>query len=91
MAYDHILTEKEDGVAIITLNRPEAMNSLNEGIRREIHAALDEAAADPEIRAIVLTGAGRAFSAGADMSGGVGGGGRPAWNTPKHGSGGDLG
>lgn len=69
--YEFVLYEKQRGGVLITLNRPERMNSFNEGMRRDLHAALEEADADPEIRAIVLTGAGRAFSAGADMSTGI--------------------
>jgi enoyl-CoA hydratase/carnithine racemase len=72
--YETVLYEKQRPAALITLNRPERMNAFNEQLRQELHAALDEAAADPEVRAIVLTGAGRAFSAGADMSGGAAGG-----------------
>ena len=69
--YEYILYEKQRKGVVITLNRPAQMNSFNQGIRTELHAALDEAEIDPEIRYIILTGAGRAFSAGADMSGGV--------------------
>ncbi len=69
--YEYILYEKQGKGVVITLNRPAQMNSFNQGIRTELHAALDEAEIDPEIRYIILTGAGRAFSAGADMSGGV--------------------
>jgi len=57
---------------LITLNRPEHLNAINPHMERELHEALDEAAADPEVRAIVLTGAGRAFSAGYDMTPGPG-------------------
>lgn len=81
MPYQYILYEKQRKGVLITLNRPEHMNALNEGMRRELHEAFDEAVQDPEIRAIVLTGAGQAFSAGADMSGGGrdGGGRRVVW------------
>lgn len=59
-------------VARISLNRPEALNAWTHQLGRELLAAVDDAAADPDIRAIVLTGAGRAFSSGADLkSGGV--------------------
>ena len=68
MAYEFLLYEKQRQGVLITLNRPEQMNALNEQLRQELDDALGEAEADPEIRAIVLTGAGRAFSAGADMS-----------------------
>ena len=49
------------------------MNALSQGLRNEIDAALEEARQDPDIRAVVITGAGRAFSAGADIGGGGGG------------------
>jgi enoyl-CoA hydratase len=52
---------------LITLNRPEAMNAISRTLIRELHEALDEVEADPEIRAVVITGAGRAFSAGMDQ------------------------
>jgi 2-(1,2-epoxy-1,2-dihydrophenyl)acetyl-CoA isomerase len=56
-----------DGVAWITLNRPSALNAWIPALGRELVTALDHAADDPEVRAIVLTGAGRAFSSGADL------------------------
>ena len=68
--YENVLYEKQRHGVLITLNRPEALNSLSEGLRDDLHSALEEAKDDPEIRAIVLTGAGRAFSVGANMSGG---------------------
>jgi enoyl-CoA hydratase/carnithine racemase len=52
---------------LITLNRPEAMNAISRNLIKELHGALDEIEADPEIRAVVVTGAGRAFSAGMDQ------------------------
>ncbi|MBF8268165.1 MAG: enoyl-CoA hydratase [Dehalococcoidia bacterium] len=76
--YENILYEKRGHGLLITLNRPEAMNALSQGLRDEVDAALAEAREDPEIRAIVITGAGRAFSAGADMGGG-GDGRETAW------------
>jgi enoyl-CoA hydratase/carnithine racemase len=68
MAYDCILFERQGPVAIITLNRPEALNSISPQLEAELHQALDDADSDPIVRAIVLTGAGRAFSAGYDMA-----------------------
>jgi enoyl-CoA hydratase/carnithine racemase len=67
MTYEFILYEKQRSGVLITMNRPDQMNALNEGMRQELDQAFDEAEADPEVRAIVLTGAGRAFSSGADM------------------------
>ena len=72
--YENILYEKKRKGVLITFNRPEQMNALNQGLRTDIHMALDEAEKDPEIRYIILTGAGRAYSAGADMSAGIAGG-----------------
>jgi len=70
MAYESILYEKQRSGVLITLNRPERLNAFNDQMRNELQLALEEAEQDPAVRAIVLTGAGRAFSAGADMSGG---------------------
>jgi len=65
--YQEILYEKQRGGVLITLNRPEALNAITRPMLKELHNALDEAETDPEIRAIVLTGAGRAFSSGFDQ------------------------
>ncbi len=65
--YAEILYEKQRRGVLITLNRPEAMNAISRNMEQEIGRALDEAEADPEVRAIVITGAGRAFSAGMDQ------------------------
>lgn len=67
MAYEHILYSVDDRVARITLNRPDRMNAWTATMEREVRAAMEAAAADGEVRAIVLTGQGRAFCAGADM------------------------
>ena len=80
-AYENLLYEKQRNGLLITLNRPDALNALSQGLRDEIDAALEEARQDPDIRAVVLTGAGRAFSAGADIGGG-GGGGETEWAWP---------
>ena len=58
---------RESGVAILTLNRPERMNGWGGGLAAGFYAGLDRAEADPAVRAIVITGNGRAFCAGADM------------------------
>jgi enoyl-CoA hydratase len=65
--YKEIIFEKQRGGVLITLNRPEAMNAISRNLIKELHGALDEVEADPEIRAVVVTGAGRAFSAGMDQ------------------------
>ena len=68
MAYEHILLEKEDGVAIITLNRPEVLNAMNRKLNTELHDAVMTMNADDEIGCLVVTGSGeRAFSAGGDI------------------------
>jgi enoyl-CoA hydratase/carnithine racemase len=68
MAYEFILSECQDGVAVITLNRPEKLNALRFGLVRELDEALSRYEADDRVKAVILTGAGeRAFSAGADI------------------------
>ena len=68
MAYEHILVEVEEGVAILTLNRPEKLNAMNRKLQHELHHAVKEAEADDAVGCIVITGAGeRAFSAGGDI------------------------
>lgn len=64
---DDVLYDKRDGWALITMNRPVVLNALNWSIQRRLWAALDQAEADDEVRAVVLTGAGRAFSSGGDL------------------------
>jgi len=68
--HETILTAHEAGVATLTLNRPESLNALNATMRGELTAALKAAAKDEATRAVVLTGAGRGFCAGADLRGG---------------------
>lgn len=65
--YETILYEVSEGVAILTMNRPDKFNAFNERMNKEITAALKQAQKDPEVRCIVLTGAGRAFNAGQDL------------------------
>lgn len=62
-----VLVEKREGVAIITLNRPEAMNALSRELRSDFVAVVADCCADPDIRVLILTGAGRAFCAGFDL------------------------
>ncbi len=67
-AYEHILTDEEDGVGIVTMNRPEVLNAMNRQLTIEVHDAITKYCADDEIGCIVITGAGeRAFSAGGDI------------------------
>ena len=67
--YETIRYEVDDSVLVLTLDRPEKLNAFNNTMRDEIIEALDRADADDEVRAIIFTGAGRAFCAGADLSG----------------------
>ena len=67
MAYETIKTEVDGNVGILTLNRPDSLNAWNTQMRADFRAAAAELEADPEVRCIVLTGEGRAFSAGADL------------------------
>jgi len=69
-AYEQILYVVEDGVATITLNRPEKLNAFTNTMRLELIAAFDAVDADDDVRAVIVTGAGRAFCAGADLSAG---------------------
>jgi enoyl-CoA hydratase/carnithine racemase len=69
MPYETILVEKKEGIEVLTLNRPERMNSLNEKLAAELVQALQEVNRDDEIRVLVLTGAGKGFCAGADVGG----------------------
>lgn len=68
MSYSHILYEVADRIATITLNRPDRLNAWTGTMAAEVNAALTAADADPEVRAIILTGAGRGFCSGADMN-----------------------
>jgi len=65
--YEHLLMEQRDGVARITLNRPDKLNSFNVAMHLELHHALDAARDDASVRAVLLTGAGRGFCAGQDL------------------------
>src|SRR5262245_56056927 len=66
--YDDILYSVEDPVATITLNRPDALNAWTDRMGKEVRHAVAAAEADPAVVGIIITGAGRAFCAGADMN-----------------------
>lgn len=69
MAYEHILIEKKDRIAYVTLNRPKVLNALNDALMGELGEVLDDVAGDEAVGALILTGAGeKAFAAGADIS-----------------------
>ncbi|WP_420439876.1 enoyl-CoA hydratase [Candidatus Poriferisodalis sp.] len=89
---DTVLYEVDDGVAVVTLNRPERLNAWTGELGTGYFDALDRAAADPDVRAVVVTGAGRGFCAGADMDnlqgissgGGESGGDAPRLRAERH-------
>lgn len=68
MTHEFITTELRDGVRVITLNRPEVLNSINRPMATEVRAVFEGAATDEATRAVLLTGAGRAFCAGQDLA-----------------------
>ncbi len=67
MADDVVLLENRDGIGLLTLNRPERLNAWTGELENRYFDRLDECAADPDVKVIVVTGAGRGFCAGADM------------------------
>jgi enoyl-CoA hydratase/carnithine racemase len=70
MAYEQILYSVDDSILTITLNRPDRLNAFTETMCRELVDAFDHADADDSVRAVIVTGAGRAFCAGADLGSG---------------------
>ena len=68
MSPSPVLYATEGAVATITLNRPEILNALSHELMSELRAAMERAERDEAVRAVILTGAGRGFSAGADLS-----------------------
>jgi len=67
MEYKHILVQKEKSIATITLNRPDNLNALNPPMNKELNRAIADIISDDDIRALLFTGAGRGFCAGADI------------------------
>ena len=67
MVYNTIILDKSDHIARLTLNRPERLNALNEEMFAELNHALEDVAADTHLRVFIITGAGRAFCASADI------------------------
>jgi enoyl-CoA hydratase/carnithine racemase len=70
LSYETLETSREDGVLTLTLSRPDRLNALNVQMLEELLRVLDEIDADDDVRAVIVTGAGRAFCAGADLGGG---------------------
>ena len=68
MAYETIIYEKREHVAVLTLNKPDRLNAIGSELRRDVHACVKEAHKDDEVRALIITGAGRGFCSGADLS-----------------------
>jgi enoyl-CoA hydratase/carnithine racemase len=68
-SFETIGYEARGQVGVVTLNRPDLLNAISAALRRDVHAAFDAARADDGIRAVVLTGAGRGFCSGADLTG----------------------
>ena len=66
MGYESLSLERREGVGILTLNRPQKLNALNRVMARELIQVCDDLESDAAVRAVVVTGAGRAFSAGID-------------------------
>ena len=75
MAYESLIYERQGQIALITLNRPEKLNALSFPLRHELIGACREAQEDDEVRAVIITGAGRGFCSGADIS-------EPSFATP---------
>lgn len=67
MSYQYIRYSVQDGVATITLDRPQALNALNSDVNTDVAAALEEVMADKSVRVLIITGSARAFAAGADI------------------------
>ena len=74
---DTLILEKQDRIGTLTLNRPEKLNALSPGLLAEFSQALDQIAADDDIKVVIIRGAGRAFSTGYDLSGSGGTGNQP--------------
>ncbi len=77
MEYHELILERAGDIATVTLNRPEKLNALNRDLQKEILAVCEELKQDDSVRAVVVTGAGRGFCSGADLTGP-----RPAERTP---------
>lgn len=79
MNYETIILEKKENIGVLTLNRPDKLNAINDQLIAELISALDVVDGDDDIRVLVLTGAGKGFCSGADIRGGT----RPANGSPS--------
>jgi 2-(1,2-epoxy-1,2-dihydrophenyl)acetyl-CoA isomerase len=70
MSYEHVIWERDGGVGRVTLNRPDSLNAWTSDFGRELKQVVEGDAADPAVRAVLITGAGRGFSSGADLKAG---------------------
>jgi 2-(1,2-epoxy-1,2-dihydrophenyl)acetyl-CoA isomerase len=70
MSYEHVIWERDGGVGRITLNRPDSLNAWTHDFGRELKQVIERDAADPAVRAVLITGSGRGFSSGADLKAG---------------------
>ena len=68
MAYETIIVDTSDDIAVIRLNRPDALNALNQKLLGELCTALEDADASDKVRCIIVTGSEKAFAAGADIT-----------------------
>ena len=68
MAEEYVLYTKEDGISVVTLNRPEKLNAITHEMLRRLHSIIEDIKRDDEVRVVIVTGNGRAFSAGTDIS-----------------------
>jgi enoyl-CoA hydratase len=69
MSFETVIYEVKENIARITMNRPEKRNALNHALLRDLDAAFEQADSDAEVKAVILTGSGKAFSAGYDLTG----------------------
>ena len=68
MTYENLIIEKEEGIALMYINRPKALNAINADVLKEMEQAIDALDADDEVRVVIITGAGeKSFVAGADI------------------------
>ena len=70
MSYEHVIWERDGGVGRLTLNRPDSLNAWTHDFGRELKQVIERDAADPAVRAVLITGSGRGFSSGADLKAG---------------------